>query len=45
MIDILIWLAIALAAVFVVSSVLGLIWFTIIAIQFVRNMPDKEDFK
>lgn len=45
MIDILIWLAIALAAVFLVSSVLGLIWFTLIAIQFFRTMPDKEEFK
>lgn len=45
MIDILIWMAIAVGAVFVVSSVLGLIWFTIVAIHFVRTMPDKEDFK
>lgn len=45
MIDILIWLAIGLATVFLVSSILGLIWFTIVAIQFVRTMPKKEDFK
>lgn len=45
MIDILIWLAIGLATVFIVSSTLGLIWFTIIAIQFVRTMPEEEVFK
>lgn len=45
MIDILIWLAIGLATVLTVSYILGLIWFTIVAIRFVRTMPEKEDFK
>lgn len=45
MIDILIWLAIVVGVVYIVSSVLGLIWFTILAIQFVRTTPKKGDSK
>lgn len=44
MIDILVWLAIVLAAMFLVTSVIGLIWFIIIAIQLFRNMPKKGKF-